>query len=100
MIRRSSALLLHSPLESLHLPRGVHQTLLAGEEGVTAGAYVHTQLCLCGARLPTVPATAGDGCFLVIWMNSGLHDPISSRSLLCYENVDAFALTGGVVKHH
>jgi hypothetical protein len=39
---KSSALLLHSPLESLYLTSSVHQALLAGEERVTAGTYVHT----------------------------------------------------------
>jgi hypothetical protein len=99
VMRKSSALLLHPPLESLYLTSGVHQALLAGEEWVTAGTDVHTQRLPRGARLPTVAATTGHGCFLILWMNSGLHD-LTLSVLLCYcQDVNALTLFGGVVKH-
>ena len=60
-------------VETADTSTGVHHLLLAGKEGVTLGADFHADVLLGGAGLDHVPAGAGDGCMLVIGMNTLLH---------------------------
>src|SRR5882724_4520488 len=60
--------------EFLHAAGGVHDLLLAGVERVAIRADFHVQgLAQRGAGLEGIPATAGDGNFLVFWVDLGLH---------------------------
>src|SRR5688572_944663 len=54
-------LLFESPTKPLYLPAGIHQALLAGEERVTGGAEIYSQVRLGRARLPGVAAGAVNG---------------------------------------
>src|SRR6266498_5008355 len=62
-------------LEALDAARGVHELLLAGEEGVTLGAYLHPDVGPSGAGVNDFSAVAGDRRVHVIGMNASLHGP-------------------------
>src|SRR5262245_29419914 len=65
-------------LETLDAARRVDELLLAGEEGVTLGAYLHTDLRARGARMDDLTTVAGDRRVDVVGMNACLHGPTSS----------------------
>jgi len=65
-------------VESLNASCGIDQLLLAREERVAGGANFHVQVSSSRAGLEGIAADAGDDCFLVIRMYTGLH-----RSLHC-----------------
>jgi len=60
-------------LEAIHTAAGIHQLLLAGEEGVTLGADVHAHLLLDGAGFKGLAAYAAHSGFLVLGMDVFLH---------------------------
>ena len=67
-------------VELCNASAGIHQLLLAGEEGVTLGANLHADILLGGAGLDHVAASTGDGGVLVLGMDSFLHVVFTSFS--------------------
>lgn len=61
-------------LELLDPTSGVHELQLAGVERVANIANVHSKLLAGAASYETVPASAGNLCFDVFWMNAIFHD--------------------------
>ena len=59
--------------EALHAASRVHDTVLAGEEGMTAAAHLHVQARLGGAGLEGVAAGADNGRFYIFRMDIRLH---------------------------
>ncbi len=60
--------------EAVDASGGVHQLLLAGEEGVAGRADFHADIALVrGPGFEAVPAGAGDVHFVICGMNTGLH---------------------------
>ena len=60
-------------IEAADTATGVHHLLLAGEEGVTLGTDLDTDILAGGAGLDHVAAGTGDGRLLVVRMDTLLH---------------------------
>ena len=61
--------------EALHAAGGIHELLLAREEGVAGGADFYADVALVGgAGDKCVPAGAMDSYFTVVWMDRCFHD--------------------------
>src|SRR5438445_12551756 len=63
------------PLEALDAARGVHELLLAGEEGVALGAYLHPDVRPSGAGVNDFAGGAGDRGVHVIGMDASSEGP-------------------------
>ncbi len=61
-------------LELFNPTGGVHKLQLAGVERMANIANVHSKLLAGAASYETVPASAGNLCFDVFWMNAIFHD--------------------------
>ncbi len=60
-------------LEALDATRRVDELLLAGEEGVTLGAYLQVDMRLRRSCVEGLPASARNHRFDVLWMDAFLH---------------------------
>ena len=82
-----------------HASAGIHQLLLAREEGVTLRADFHLDITLGRTCLNHITAGASNRSLLIIGMDSFLHcsrSPLSLQNYLC----KAFTLQGRSLEYH
>ena len=82
-------------LEPFHPSRGIDKFLLAGEEGVTVGAYFYLEVLDRGPCFNDITACAGDCRGFIFWMNitSHVYPPVSKDQYTMFLQIRPVPLT-------